>query len=186
MSILEAIAGVRTPDVVGSIEQGRTDVLNRRLGAQKVAANDIEIEKAQNPKVSFKDQLAEMQAKSDILFRTTGALLSKPFEERATFAKDNLGVEGIDLSDDALKDLRSEAVYGMSAAGEFGKAEEDAARMEAMGDMEGAALARKAMASKYGKEGKIERVELHPKGNPKDSFWVRRHPNGDLERDGRI
>lgn len=186
MSILAAIAGTRAPNIVGSIEQGRTDVLSRRKAEQDLTMGDIEIAKANAPaKVSFKDQLAEMQAKSELAFRIAGSLLAQPPEQRAAAAA-QLGAADIDVSDEALQALRSEAVYGMDAVGEFGKAEEDAAMAEAKGDAEGAAAIRAAAANKYAKDGKLERVELHPIANPAESFWVTRLPNGKIERDGRI
>lgn len=184
MSLLSAIAGVRAPDVVGNVEQGRTDVINRRLNAQKVETGDIELAKAKSTKVSFKDQLAEMQAKSELTFRIADTLLNQPLEQRAATAQ-QFNIPGADLSDEALQAVRSEAVYGMDAVGEFGKAEADAARLEAMGKPEEAAAVRQSMKDKYGKEAKIERVQLFDK-NTNEPFWVTQLPNGKYERDGKI
>lgn len=186
MSVLEAIAGMRGPDVVGSIEQGRMDVLARQAANQRLALGNVELAKAATPpRMSFKDMLGEMEAKSSMQFKIADTLLHTAPEKRESIAA-NLAPGLTDLSDDALSNLRSEAVYGMDAVGEFGKAEQDAAMAEARGDSEGAAAIRQAAKDKYSKPDKLERVELFDRADPTKSFWVTKLPNGKLERDGRI
>lgn len=186
MSILAAIAGMKGPDIVGNMEQGRADVLNRRMGAQKIEANDLALAEARTPKkVSFKDQLAEMQAKSDMQFRITSTLLDKSPEERLAMAP-QFSLSPEDLTDDALKAARSEAVYGMDAVGEFGKAEQDALMAEARGDLELAETIRKGTRDKYSKDGgKATRIQLFDK-ETNEPFWAMEFPSGRIEHDGQI
>lgn len=185
MSVLEAIANVRAPNIVGAVEQGRADVLARQQGQQELELNNLKLAAAKAPpKMSFKDALGEMEAKSQMQFKIADTLLNTPMDRRAEVAA-NLAPGLKDLSDDALDDIRAEAAYGLSASDEMGKAEEAARVAEAKGDREGAARIRENIQSKYAKkDAKVDRKELWRKDTG-ESVIVRETPDGQFLLNGR-
>lgn len=169
---------------MGAVEQGRSDVLARQQAQQEIDLNDLKLASAKAPKMSFKDALGEMQAKSEMHFRIADTLLNTPMDRRAEVAA-NIAPGLKDLSDDALDDMRAEGAYGMSASDEMGKAEEAARVAEAKGDRAGAARIRESIQSKYAKkDAKVDRKELWRKDTG-ESVIVRETPDGQVLLNGR-